>query len=187
MNLPQLPVLNNSNVPGLDLIRLIDVREVAGLMSPETVWSGAAPGCLPVGGFIPTVNAKWIELRFTAGMAHHTETLETSPQGEGWRQLLTVPIPIDSPERSLLTRILSRGRWLALRMDGNEVIRLIGTPAQPLKLKESVFTTSTMNAWTLSLSCLTPRHSYYLSGWSEDQIYGNPADFNFDFSLDFNA
>ncbi|MCP1384465.1 hypothetical protein [Runella salmonicolor] len=185
--LPQLDKLNNSNVQGLDLVRLIDVRDVAGFLTPENVWSGAYAGCLPVGGLVPNEGAVWIEMRFRAGASNHTETRLKSNQGDSWQQTLSMQIPIDSPERAKLVRMLSRGRFIAIRMDANEVVRVVGTVQQPLKLADMAFTTSGLNAWTFSLLSTGPRQAYYINGWDDTDLYGNPADFAFNFSLDFNA
>lgn len=185
--LPQLPLQNTSNVAGLDLIRLIDVRDVAGLIPPELVYSGAAPGVLPVGGLVPNADAVLIDMYFTAGEANYSEIIGQSIHGPSTKHQLTLPIPKDSPDYATVMRMLSKGRFIALAMDGNEVVRLIGLPEQPLKLKQASMTTAGRNAWVAELITETLRPAYYLTGWTEAEIYGNPADYSFDFSLDFNA
>lgn len=185
--LPQTSRPNATNVPGLDLVRLIDVRDVVGLIPPEIVFSGSADGVLPVGGLVPASDAVWIDLWFAPGAASYSAIIGPSQHGPSVKHQLTLPIPIDSPDYGTTMRMLSKGRWMALVMDGNELVRLVGSPAQPLKLKQTTLSTSGKNNWQAELATETLRPAYYLTGWTEEEIYGNPADYSFDFSLYFNA
>lgn len=185
--LPQISRPNTTNISGLDLIRLIDSRDIAGLLPPEIAFSGSSEGVLPVGGLIPNAGAVWIDMWFEPGMAAYTGTLGQSVHGPSVKHQLTLPIPKDSPDYGMAMRMLSKGRWMALAMDGNELVKLVGTPQQPLKLKQATLTTIGKNMWTAELVCETLRPAYYMTDWGLDALYGNPADYSFDFSLDFNA
>lgn len=176
-----------NNISGLDLIRLIDVRDVEWIMPAEEVWRGPLAGVLPTNGFVPRAEATWVDFYFLAGTANHVETMLRSEHGPAWKEQLTLPIAFDSPKRAEAVRLLSRGRWLALRMDGNEVIRLIGTLEQPLKLNAAAMTTSGANGWSIELGCLTLAQAYYLENWDPETIYGDPADFSFEFLNEFNS
>lgn len=182
--LPQIARLNESNIPGLDLVRLIDVNDVDWLMGAEEVWRGASPGVLPVGGFVPKTGETWVDFFFAPGTSSYNETMLKNVQGESWKHQIMMPIAFDSPRRAEAIRILSRGRWLALVMDGNEVVRLVGTKAQPLKLVSSV---KGSNGRNIELQCETYAQAYYLEGWEPDEIYGNPADFSFEFWKEYNS
>lgn len=185
--LPKTSRPNASNVPGIDLVRLIDYRDVVGLLPPEIVYSGAVDGVLPVGGLIPKPDAVWIDMFFGPGSASYSAIIAQSVHGPSVKHSLTLPIPIDSPVQGTTMKMLSKGRFLAMVQDGNELVRLVGLPSQPLKLKQSTLTTTGRNIWMVELATETLYPAYYLTGWTEDELYGNPADYSFDFSLDFNA
>lgn len=182
--LPQITRLSVSNVPGIDLVRLIDINDVDWLMGPEEVWRGAEPGILPVGGFVPKLGETWVDFFFAPGTSSYTEALGNTVHGPSWKQKISMPIAYDSPRRAEAMRILSRGRWLALVMDANEVVRLVGTKSQPLKLLAAV---KGNNGRNIELQCETFAQAYYLEGWEPDQIYGNPADFSFEFWTEYNS
>lgn len=182
--LPQILRVYDSNIPGLDLVRLIDVNDVESLMGAEEVWRGSNPGVLPVGGFVPKLDETWVDFYFSPGSSTHTETFSKNVHGPSWKQQIVMPIAFDSHRRAEAMRILSNGRWLAMIMDGNEIVRLVGTKAQPLKLVGSVKGSS---GRTIELACETYTQAYYLEGWDLDLIYGNPADFSFEFLNEYNS
>lgn len=153
-------------------------------MSPEEVWRGNTSGVLPIGGFQPNSEAEWVDILFPPATATYVETLQKNVHGENWKQQIVLPIAFDSPLRAEAIRVLSRGRWLAIAVDGNDVIRLVGTKSQPLKLASSV---KAGIGRTVELSCETFSQAYFLQGWDEETLYGNPADFSFEFLPDFNA
>ena len=181
--LPQLSRPNTTNVPGLDLVRLIDVRDIQGVVSPNEVYA-VSETLLPAGWIVPNPDAVWVDFFFTAGEANYVPTVVPSVHGPSVKHTLQLPIGNDSPEYAKVVKLLSKGRWMAFVMDANEQVKLVGLPEQPLKLKQA---SQSRNAWVVELVTETLYPAYHVSEWDLEKIYGNPADYSFDFSLDFNA
>lgn len=182
--LPQLTRFANNNAPGLDLVRLIDVRDIVSMIPDVLLWSEVYNGTLPKGGIVPSQSSVWIDMFFAPGLARYTCVNDPNNHGPLWKNTLALPISGDSPLHAQTAKMLSKGRWIAMAMDANDVIRLIGSIAQPLKLRQGNFGTAP-NEWGVELISSSPNPAAYLSSW--DDLYGNPADYSFDFSLDFNA
>ena len=181
--LPQIIRENISTTGGLDLVRLVDERDIVSMI-PEVLLWGRYNGTVPKGGFVPNDSSVWIDMYFTPGTARYGCNTERSNHGPISKHNLVLPMGNDSALHAQCVRMLSKGRWIALAMDANDVIRLVGNNTQPLKLRQGGFL-SNSNEWTLELVAESCNPAPYVQDWTD--LYGNPADYSFDFSLQFNA
>lgn len=184
--LPQISRQFPTNVAGLDLVRLVDVRDIQGLVSPYEVYA-TTKTALPQGWLVPNLDAVWIDIVCAPETANYNSVVQQSVHGPSYKHSLVLRMTHDHPDYGRLVHLLSKGRWMAMVQDGNDNVKLLGLPEQPLKLKQATLTTAGINGWTVELTNETLFPCFYLNSWDLDTIYGNPADYSFDFSTYFNA
>ena len=175
---------NGTNAPGVDLVRIVDVRDIVSMIDEARLWSDLYGGTLPKGGFVPSGSAVWIDLYFAPGTARYAAVIDRSNQGPICKHSLGLPIANDSPQHAQTIKMLTKGRWMALAMDANGQTRLVGSLSQPLKLKQGTFGTNP-NGWNVELFSESATPAGYIEDWFN--LYGNPADYSFDFSLQLNS
>ncbi|MCX6216379.1 hypothetical protein [Spirosoma sp.] len=140
---PDIPALPNhggqANVPGLRRLWLIEARHVLAVVDPRTV-----PGILDVGWHLPsqglnlTEDAIIYDWRFRSRQGSYEEKTTITVQGIVYGQSIKLVVPKDAPETTLACYRMGRRKWLAIYHDSNGLVRLVGTPNQPLRFDQQL-------------------------------------------------
>jgi hypothetical protein len=173
--LPQLLRPNTTNIPGVDLLRLIDVRDVAGMISEEELWAKSKQGLLDPADFVLEENAEWITVLISS--ANLNEISAFGVQGVAVKKELTLVLAgYTDAEKMELVKLIHKGRWLAIVVDGNDCARLVGTKEHPLKFEKGKAGTSP-NVCDVQLNTSGLYHAPFLTDFDPFAVWGNPAVF----------
>jgi hypothetical protein len=135
---PVIPALPNqggqANVPGLRRLWLLEARHVLQLIDPRQVPGATLAGwTLPEGGIVLQDDALIHDWLFSSSRGTYEEKSLTTVQGIGYDQLIKLVLPRDAPETTLALMQMTGRKWMAVYTDANGLIRLVGTPKQPLR------------------------------------------------------
>lgn len=162
-DLPELPTISqNTNVPGIRRLWLVDVRHVASLIDPRTLPDGLGGGLiLPEGGLELIDDAVLYEFRFPADAGGYTQKSVVTPHGISYSQNLTLIVPKDHPQTALAFQRMVGRRWIAIYTDGNAQQKLVGTLQQPLRFTSELAVG--VNRYALSWSTETRHPAWFLA------------------------
>lgn len=138
-----IPALPNqaglANVPGLRRLWLIEARHVLHITDPRTVPGSLVAGwVLPGSAFSLTPDAVIHDWRFSSKRGRYEEKVTTTVQGIQYDQDIKLTLPRDAPETTLTVMRMTGRKWLAIYTDGNGLLRLVGTPKQPLRFAQAL-------------------------------------------------
>jgi hypothetical protein len=181
----EIPALPNqaglANVPGLRRLWLIEVRHVLRFIDPRTQPNALDGGWyLPDSGLTLTDNALIHDWRFSATRGGFEEKVLNSVQGIQYGQAIKLILPNDHPLTALAIERMVGRKWLAIYTDGNGLVRLVGTPAQPLRLEQTHNTTP--NRRELTWTGNTRQPAYYLRE-TDTTLFRLLLAYQYDFSL----
>lgn len=162
----EIPALPNqggqANVPGLRRLWLVEARHVVNFFDPRQVPGALYAGwVLPEGGLGLSDDALIHDWRFPTKRGTYEEKTVTSVQGIQYDQSIKLVLPKDARETTFALMQMSGRKWLAIYTDGNGLIRLVGTPKQPLRFGHSL--TIGQNDRVLQWTCSTKLPSIYLN------------------------
>lgn len=173
------PIAGQANVPGLRKLWLIEARYVLGLTDPRRVPGGAAPGwLLPPGGLQLAEGTPIVSFAFPSGRGDYDQKQTSTVQGDEYQHQLTLSVPKDHPVTAQAFRLMTGRRWVAVYQDANGLVRVVGTPRQPLRFQVGMRPTG----YTLTWVCRTPQPAPHLL---DADLFSMAADFTYGFSYEF--
>lgn len=151
-----------TNLPGIRRLWLIESRHVAKWVDPRQVAGATCAGWVVAeNGFNLCADAVIYDWRFSASKGDYQEKVVTTVQGVQYEQAIKLSLPRANPNTALALMRMTGRKWLAIYTDGNGLVRLVGTPKQPLRFAHNLLIGR--NEQQLAWQCSTRLPAIYLA------------------------
>ncbi|RAI73304.1 hypothetical protein HMF3257_00610 [Spirosoma telluris] len=185
--IPALPNQNGqANVPGFRKLWLIETRYILGMVDPRTIAGALADGwMLTATGLQIAEDAVIQAFKFPADRGEYSQKASVTIHGVSYAHSLSLMVPKDHPLVALVVQRMSGRKFVAVYQDANGLMKLVGSPKQPLRFLAEMKTSP--NGYAFSWTTQTRHPAIF---FTDPDLFltdrdGGPAEFSFGFSYDF--